>query len=625
MNTLFFNFIELKEQEIDFLIYRRKVIENNKEDKELYRYKLPIDNSLDSEYLLYDISLAQKDGFEEFNYKFSQNALFSKRILFEKYKPILQSHYKDNFYLSNNDFNNELIIVYDTKDLGKQVIILIPYFYKAQNKYGFIVEFKFISNPGVEFNIKVQQYSLSIDNHGKSNRNFNKDKFSIINNVLNSLPDLVLYNYTIQLCKELIEVPYKLLHTKKYLFKNNKESSSQFNGVKDIGVYNEVQNKDLLYVFTFKEEYKNFANNVYAFLSGKANNSAFLGLERMFNIPLNTNSIAKVPFISIEETIKSILEIKNHNLQKNVIVIYLEKNNHDVTEQENYYKLKYNLLKNNIPLQVLTHEKLSSNDVLKWSVSSIGLQIFSKLGGIPWLVKPETEKCLILGIGKAHKYDEAENIINKYFAYSVCVDSSGQYKKLSVLAETENNEDYLNNLRSNLILLLEDSEFKDYKKCAIHLPYKIKHKEIEKIKEAIESVSKEIQIFILKVNQDSNYFGYSEHLTKIPYESSYIELGKNEYLIWFEGLNYGKEHNSKRTSNPIHVEFLLNNPNNPKEDLIYLQDLLNLSGANWRGFNAKNLPISLYYAKIIADYTKEFEQFDDFNRNIFINNKPWFL
>ena len=30
-------------------------------------------------------------------------------------------------------------------------------------------------------------------------------------------------------------------------------------------------------------------------------------------------------------------------------------------------------------------------------------------------------------------------------------------------------------------------------------------------------------------------------------------------------------------------------------ELNYLQDILNLSGSNWRGFNAKSMPISIYY------------------------------
>ena len=51
---------------------------------------------------------------------------------------------------------------------------------------------------------------------------------------------------------------------------------------------------------------------------------------------------------------------------------------------------------------------------------------------------------------------------------------------------------------------------------------------------------------------------------------------------------------------------------------------MNLSGANWRGFNAKSMPVSVYYAKIIADYISSFDKLglDDIEIE---NLRPWFL
>lgn len=61
---------------------------------------------------------------------------------------------------------------------------------------------------------------------------------------------------------------------------------------------------------------------------------------------------------------------------------------------------------------------------------------------------------------------------------------------------------------------------------------------------------------------------------------------KDEYLVWFEGLLYGKEVVDKRLSNPVHIKFLNINNRKDFDEQAYLQDILNLSGANWRGFNA---------------------------------------
>jgi hypothetical protein len=61
---------------------------------------------------------------------------------------------------------------------------------------------------------------------------------------------------------------------------------------------------------------------------------------------------------------------------------------------------------------------------------------------------------------------------------------------------------------------------------------------------------------------------------------------------------------------PLQATFLY--PREPQltgdQQVDYLQDALNLSGANWRGFNAKTLPVSVYYAQLIAKYFREFDR-----------------
>ena len=60
------------------------------------------------------------------------------------------------------------------------------------------------------------------------------------------------------------------------------------------------------------------------------------------------------------------------------------------------------------------------------------------------------------------------------------------------------------------------------------------------------------------------------------------------------------------------------------DEISYLQDAINLSGANWRGFNAKTSPVSVYYAKIIADYIGHFDKLGLPEIDI-ENMPPWFL
>lgn len=76
--------------------------------------------------------------------------------------------------------------------------------------------------------------------------------------------------------------------------------------------------------------------------------------------------------------------------------------------------------------------------------------------------------------------------------------------------------------------------------------------------------------------------------------------------------------------NPLHVKFTYPERPSYHQQQIHLQDAINLSGANWRGFNAKSLPVSVFYAQLIARYLKEFES--QGLPKLDVNTlTPWFL
>lgn len=110
-----------------------------------------------------------------------------------------------------------------------------------------------------------------------------------------------------------------------------------------------------------------------------------------------------------------------------------------------------------------------------------------------------------------------------------------------------------------------------------------------------------------------------------PYESSFVRLAEREFLVWFEGLQVQNPTIRKRIGRPLHVQFLYSSKDLDSIKMkSYLQDAVNLSGANWRGFNAKSLPVSVYYAQLVAKYYKEFQTlgFEDINLE---KITPWFL
>jgi hypothetical protein len=207
----------------------------------------------------------------------------------------------------------------------------------------------------------------------------------------------------------------------------------------------------------------------------------------------------------------------------------------------------------------------------------------------------------------------------------VLTDSSGLFKDIHVIGEgVETDETYYTQLITNISNIISNSGFK---KVSIHVPFRIsKEKILDKV---VNIINKDVELSVLVINSKNDYFGYNyDNNGLVPFESTYIKLAHDEFLVWFEGLQYNNPKISKRYGNPLLIKFWYFN----KEDLSHdydfkerlLQDCINLSGANWRGFKAKQLPVSVFYCQRIADFIAKFHQYH-FNHIEIDNLKPWFL
>lgn len=625
------NFLDISSQSFNFSVYR-KVYADGDKDETTFRYRLPQDTSENSEYSDYAVSFSEKENYELFKCKESYNLNLTEHYLYSLLSDSIENqdieHKKGKkFYDKNID------IITKKHHKGNEIISLMPYYLKSTKQFGFLIDFRFSVNQNFSLDREVLKLSLSLGDDYRSNKKYYSDVLHKISGFVNStFKDICNLNDTennFTISDKLVQLSPKRLNKKVYRFKGEQTDLSQFQGIRKYGVYKGID-QPVRYVFVFENKFRDFANNLFFSLIGKSNPGTFSGMQQFFNLPFSQQTIEKVLLNSYSPTdvfnsVKEIENIRNQNPNDKIIVIFLEPDRFDgVTETESpYYILKFHLTQKGIPIQVVRNDQTNNANALKWSTSNIALQIFAKLGGTPWKVQPTKNNCLILGIGSSHEKDE-NGKIKKFFSYSVCLDSSGIYKKLDVLAEETTKDEYLKKLQQNLTKLLSSEDFKTYKKCALHLSESIKQEDVKSIEKSLEEING-IEFKVLKINSKNKFFGFSSHNTVIPYESSYIKLADNEYLIWFDGLIEGKETVFQKVGNPIHIKFL-NSPHEDKEsDLTYLQDAINLSGANWRGFNAKQIPISIYYAKIVADYTAAFSKFDNFDKEMLANNLPWFL
>jgi len=360
--------------------------------------------------------------------------------------------------------------------------------------------------------------------------------------------------------------------------------------------------------------------------------TTFSGMEKMFRMSIGRNNVTGIEVAGFDaQSIQSACDtLRAQHPKEHILPIALVPYSKHTSEQmtADYFRSKHAFLQQRFASQFIDRLKtMGDKNALKWSISNIGLATFAKMGGTPWKIKPSTRNCLIVGIGQAHVINDDK--VDKYVAYSVLTDSSGTYETIRVLANTKDKAAYLENLKSNLKKVLLSHQ-NTYSSFVLHVTFSLKREEIEAIKNLLTELKKESNVngefVVIKFNDHNDYFGFStQHNSRVPFEGTVTPLSKKEFVMWFSGVSAADSKAPKKPERPVHLKVLYPESPLPLEDLQRLmQDAINIAGANWRGFNAKSMPISVYYAKLIADYYAQFRLagLEDVDMD---NLPPWFL
>jgi hypothetical protein len=420
------------------------------------------------------------------------------------------------------------------------------------------------------------------------------------------------------------------LNSKVYIFAGGKEARSQFTGLRDFGPLTPLASPAKL-LFVFREQERVVARKLAMSLRGSEQRErfSFPGFYSLFktDIQIDSNPVV-LPDLSQGSFNSALERVKDERrANTNTVPILIVPDDNEVT----YLTYKAVFAHEGIPTQVCTAPIIQDTNALRWAIANIALQVFCKSGGQPWKVRPTSEQSLIIGISQSHKvrFMDERPTVEKYFAFSVMTDSSGLFQRIQVLGEGERQPAYLRQLRTNLHQIISDTTNK-FSKVVIHTSFKLKYREIDAIYETVKQASGECdpakcQFAVVKVNHKSRFFGINQDVNSlVPYEATRMKLGGGEYLVWFEGIFPDRPTVSKAFPGPTHLEFLRIPDEKRISDEILLQDLVNLSGANWRGFNAKSAPISVFYCHLVADFVHDFHE-----RGLPLPSisdlRPWFL
>lgn len=620
----------------DFTVFRRPQASPDevRPDPDVMAYRLPATPSDDGHWQSYWVSMDARVGFDEFQASQSTMPALTRRVLFHALEVATRNALQsDQYHVPRKRFVEAVEFVHRVHPQGDEVLVVQPYYLRATRQFGYLLDFRFRLRDGVAFDRKVQQLSLSLDDRFRRNVDHYIDRsrrvstmFSERADVFSSLqlPDGQVFG----LANDPVALPADRLKTKLYVFGDGKESRSQFTGLRDHGPLTPLpQNPRLL--FMFRERDRHAARLLAKHLRGTKTRGRFTfpGFRALFKCDIefddNPVILSDLTHGAIESGLdRAKAERTAYPLLVPVLVL---------PEDDDAYLVQKSLFSHaEIATQVCTLRILRDEESLKWAIANVALQVFCKAGGVPWKVRPTEDRSLIIGISQSHKLRDVDGLreVEKYFAFSVMTDNSGLFQRMQVLGESEEHGGYLSQLRSNLAEILRSSQ-DEFSRIVVHTSFKLKRREIDAIQATVSEAAQEpdasCRFAVVKVNQKNRFFGVNRDVNSlVPYEATRVRLGPREYLIWFEGIFPDKTTVNKVFPGPTHVQVMRVGDESTVSDETLLQDLVNLSGANWRGFNAKSTPVSVFYCHLVADLVHDFHE-RDLPMPAVKDIKPWFL
>ncbi len=349
---------------------------------------------------------------------------------------------------------------------------------------------------------------------------------------------------------------------------------------------------------------------------------SFSGFQCLFRTPL---SIERERPLSAENEREMRLAVQDLARQGNVDVVLL------VTTSENsalYQTAKRELLGNGIPNQVVTVGKLRKAKQVPWVLENVALACYAKIGGTPWVVASESSRReLVIGISRA------QDRTNKFLVGFVTLfTQDGDFLLLHSLApvlEWER-EQYVQGLAQLIV-----EAYHEYRKHEVTPDAIILHlckrpgrfREVEAVQQALLQIGNAFPYALIHLNDDSSFRLFdASHPTYVPQAGLKVDLSTHKALLLLDG-RVGDRRYGRGVPRVLEISMDKRSTMPVDEFPRLVRQIYNFARVNWRGFNARAVPVTLNYSHLIARLIVEIGA-NGWNQIISagrLKDKGWFL
>lgn len=392
-------------------------------------------------------------------------------------------------------------------------------------------------------------------------------------------------------------------------------------------------------LFIFVEEDRDHGNQLYLALRNGI--AKFPGCKQLIGVHLEKNNVEPVRVSPHEREhigqafYRTIIERLERDSKPDFAFIIHSKQPRSFLDDP-YPAAKAALARYGVPSQYVSWELLNSSQQFRFAISNVALNFFVKLGGLPWSVSLQRrEPTLVFGIGRATIQNPENRSASKLAGFATCVLSNGVYVNTSFFPPVETEKELHATLAAGVSEALQ-TVLKDnstIKKITLHVS-RFEKKEVPQVlARAIAEYEREqsipIPFDIVRLTENSDFAvldlddpGY------VSTEGTVIGLGRRHALLVTEGR---RERDVWRGRKPVNLELQREYASNPGLSMKEcVEDAFFLSSVNWRGFNAMNQPITLLYARWLAELIGKMSIVDPdigvvLQEQSKLHSVPWFI
>lgn len=305
-------------------------------------------------------------------------------------------------------------------------------------------------------------------------------------------------------------------------------------------------------------------------------------------------------------------------------------------DQNPYLVTKAKFLARNVPVQEFRVETMKKPlNQLQWALGGIGLQVFAKLGGVPWLLQTNTKAHeLILGLGSATlgtgRFGGRERVVGLTTAFS----GDGTYW----LTETSRTVKY--DQHEEAVIESAVAAFKrvrgkmawcpgDDVLIVLHSFKDFRDQHVDALKQAVLKVAGDglkVRFAFLHIAENHPVLLFDPiEKQHIPPRGSVVRMGRSEALVAVLGPS---EVRNDRLGFPRPLCVNVHR-SSTYSDLDYLSwQVLAFSSLSWRNFAPTSVPITVLYAELLAGLLGRLGTLSKWDPDVLrgdVGSSRWFL